>query len=152
MVVVESWLEISCDKTQLTSRSAAPLPSANSSSPTTTTLPAPTATGATGPNVGISCPANNLTLYSATGTNKTYLLLCGRDYNSVDGAGDLFHEPMDSMSDCINGCSQQQGCVGVGWGVYYGQETCWYKNKLGAPNVTPNWFFAIEDEGALKGG
>jgi hypothetical protein len=151
------WLEIPLASglqlsAQLTFISATPLPSANSSTPTTTTaLPLPTATGATGPNVQITCPANNRTLYAATNLNKSYLLLCGRDYSSLDGAVDLLNEAMDNMSDCMDLCAQQQGCVGAGWGPYNNVNTCWLKAKLGAPNITPNWYFAVEDEDALKG-
>ncbi|KAB5558547.1 hypothetical protein GE09DRAFT_117039 [Coniochaeta sp. 2T2.1] len=130
--------------------SSTPLPSANGSSPTTT-LPKPTATGVLGPEVVIRCPANNQTLYTPVGTNRSYLLLCGRDYSSIDGAVDLFNEPMDSMSDCIQECGKQEGCVGVGYGPYNNQNTCWLKSKLGTPNVTPNWYFAVEDDGALGG-
>lgn len=99
--------------------------------------------------MAIRCPANNRTLYSAAGTGKSYLLLCGRDYSSVDGAVDLSNEPVDNMSDCIARCAAQQGCVGAGWGPYNDQNTCWLKSVLGLPNVTPNWYFAVEDEGAL---
>ncbi|OIW33641.1 hypothetical protein CONLIGDRAFT_640744 [Coniochaeta ligniaria NRRL 30616] len=150
-VAIGVGLGVALHKSDDGAPSATPLPSANSSSPTTTatSLPAPTATGATGPEVAISCPANNRTLYASSG--KSYLLLCGRDYSSVDGAEDLFHEPMDSMSDCIDECPKQQGCVGVGWGPYQNVNTCWLKSKLGTPNVTPNWYFAVEDEGALGG-
>lgn len=134
---------------------SSPPPSSSSSTPTTTTLPAPTATGATGPEAVIRCPANNRTLYSTTANSakaKSFLLLCGRDYSSVDGAVDLFHEVLDSMAECIDECARRAGCTGAGWGPYDNQSTCWLKSKLGRANVTPNWYFAVEDEGALGGG
>ena len=104
-----------------------------------------------GPEVAIRCPAHNQTLFTLPGTNKSYLLLCGRDYSSYDGAVDLFNEPMDNMYDCITECGKQEGCVAVGYGPYNDQNTCWLKSKLGVPNITPNWYFAIEDERDSRG-
>lgn len=100
--------------------------------------------------MAIRCPANNQTLYAAAGTNRSYLLLCGRDYATWDGAVDLFNQPMDSMSDCIDECARQQGCVGAGWGNYNNKQVCWLKSKLGDPGFPTTWFFAVEDDGGAE--
>lgn len=138
-----------CRETNLRGISSTPLPSANSSA-TPTVLPAPKATGVTGPEVTIRCPGNNQTLYLSTGTNRSFLLLCGRDYSSFDGAVDLYNVAMDDMSDCIDECARQAGCIAAGYGSNGNRNTCWLKSKLGDPNYSPGWYFAIEDSNATK--
>ncbi|KAK3938484.1 hypothetical protein QBC46DRAFT_265247 [Diplogelasinospora grovesii] len=137
-----------------------PSPAANTTSPTATngsssssgTLPAPTAQGTTGPEQTIQCPGNNLTLYtSGVDTQKQYVLLCGRDYNSGSGSVDLYNQPTNTVGDCMDLCAEQQGCVGAGWGSYQGQYVCWLKSKLATPNWTPGWYFFIEDDNSTKG-
>ncbi|KAJ4304125.1 hypothetical protein N0V88_001735 [Collariella sp. IMI 366227] len=50
-------------------------------------------------------------------TARGYLLLCGRDYNSnVGTTQDMYHTPTDTLSECLDACAQQDGCVGAGWG------------------------------------
>ncbi|KAL2129907.1 hypothetical protein VTI74DRAFT_7150 [Chaetomium olivicolor] len=124
-------------------------PSPTSSS--TRTFPAPVATS-TPSAASISCPSNNLTLYPSTiNPQKTYLLLCGRDYNSNLGTTqDMYHAPTDTLSECIDLCAGQDGCVGAGWGrgsTGGGRAICWLKSRLGVMNEAPAWSFVVEDSG-----
>ena len=96
----------------------------------------------------MTCPDNNVTLYNAA-FQKTFLLLCGRDYNYADGTTDMFHQGTDSMGECIQTCANNTGCVGAGWGYINGQYTCWLKSKLGRPNSSDSWYFAIKEGGGL---
>ncbi|KAK4165333.1 hypothetical protein QBC43DRAFT_32135 [Cladorrhinum sp. PSN259] len=124
-----------------------PLPTTTSTPTATRLFPLPVAQATTSPN-GVNCPSNNLTLYTPSRTpNRKYLLLCGRDYSSNLGFGteDLYNQRTDSMSECIEACAAQEGCVGAGWGSTEGKKTCWLKSKLGEPNWTGAWLFAVED-------
>ncbi|KAK0674341.1 hypothetical protein QBC41DRAFT_53642 [Cercophora samala] len=102
----------------------------------------------------ISCPTQNLTLYSSPATpsnNRKFLLLCGRDYNVVNGATDMYNVRVDTMAECIDLCAKQAGCVGAGWGEQNGQYPCYLKSRLGEPNMAGHWQFAVEDT-ELNGG
>ncbi|KAK4143659.1 uncharacterized protein C8A04DRAFT_28651 [Dichotomopilus funicola] len=127
------------------SESSTPTPSASS----TRTLPEPTATA--GPTqTHISCPLNNLTLYTPpSNPDKSYIILCGRDYNSqLSTTLDLYNTPTDSLSACVALCAGQDGCVGAGWGAgdtAGGQPVCWLKSSLGVYNDAPTWSFVVED-------
>ena len=81
--------------------------------------------------------------------NKTFLLLCGHDYASADGAKEMFSEPQDGMAGCIARCAASTGCVGAGWGRYNSVSTCWLKRQLGTPNNSPDWTFAVKETGEL---
>ncbi len=96
----------------------------------------------------MQCPLNNNTLYQAD-FSKSFLLLCGRDYNSNAGSEDLFNQPKATMGECIQTCANNTGCAGAGWGNYQGTMTCWLKSTLGQSNKSPNWYFAIKESGAV---
>ncbi|EOO01353.1 hypothetical protein UCRPA7_3148 [Phaeoacremonium minimum UCRPA7] len=110
-------------------------------------LPAATAAATLGPEVEINCPDANQTLYTLQDdSTRKFLMLCGRDYSSQngDGAVDMFSEDIDTMTGCIERCANQSGCAAVGWGDYYGTKTCWLKSEIGKPNVSPQWYAAVE--------
>ncbi|KAK3333573.1 hypothetical protein B0T19DRAFT_129700 [Cercophora scortea] len=128
--------------------------SGGSSTPSSTPTPAqalypsPTAQGTTGPDQTVKCPLNNLTLYtSQADTSKRFVLLCGRDFNSDRGTLDLYNEETHDMSDCIDACAKQPGCVGAGWGPSDGVTLCWLKSyiQFDKPNWSAGWYFAIKD-------
>ncbi|KAK4200472.1 hypothetical protein QBC40DRAFT_70904 [Triangularia verruculosa] len=103
----------------------------------------------------IDCPSQNLTLYSSPATpsiNRKFLLLCGRDYNVVNGATDMFAVGVDTMAECIDSCAKQDGCVGAGWGEQSGRSVCYLKSRLGQPNMASHWQFAVEDTEVNGGG
>lgn len=102
---------------------------------------------ATSDNV-IICPDANRTLYDipSSTTGQKFLVLCGRDYNSAGGAVDLTSMNMSTFEGCLSECGQTDGCVGVGWGVYYNVPTCWLKSVLGIPNWSASWYAAVQDD------
>ncbi|KAK4174016.1 hypothetical protein QBC36DRAFT_313356 [Triangularia setosa] len=105
--------------------------------------------------VNISCPSQNLTLYSSPATpsnNRKFLLLCGRDYNVVNGATDMYNARIDTMAECIDLCAKQEGCVGAGWGEQEGKHVCYLKSRLGEPNMAGHWQFVVEDTEVNGGG
>ncbi|KAF3770193.1 hypothetical protein M406DRAFT_354319 [Cryphonectria parasitica EP155] len=117
------------------------------SSSTATTLPAATATATATGNTDIICPTANETLYTlATQTSKKFLVLCGRDYNSDNGATDLTSMNITTFEGCLNECGNLDGCIAVGWGNYYGTNTCWLKSGIGTPNQSSDWYAAVEDD------
>ncbi|KAK0646648.1 hypothetical protein B0T16DRAFT_413946 [Cercophora newfieldiana] len=120
------------------------------STPTTTRiLPLPVAseTLSASTTTSILCPESNLTLYtSPTRPSKPFLLLCGRDYHSAQGAIDLRSIETGSMSECITRCAETEGCVGAGWGEHGGVLTCWLKAVLGGWHVSSEWCVAVLDE------
>ncbi|KAK4192053.1 hypothetical protein QBC35DRAFT_485486 [Podospora australis] len=119
----------------------------------TRSLPVPLAQATTNSDLLITCPTNNLTLYTAqTDPSRRFLLLCGRDYHSGDGAMDLYNEPAPTVGECIDVCAQTQGCVGAGWGQQNGKFSCWLKGKLGKPNFAQHWYFVVEDTEGNGGG
>lgn len=96
-------------------------------------------------NSTIQCPSANLTLYElATSTDTQFLVLCGRDYNSDDGAIDI-NQVNTTFEGCLDQCGDTDGCVAVGWGNYYGTDTCWLKSQIGTPNWSSNWYSAVLD-------
>ncbi|KAK3357605.1 hypothetical protein B0T25DRAFT_164316 [Lasiosphaeria hispida] len=112
----------------------------------TRTLPLPTAQATIGPSSTIQCPANNLTLYTASSDrSKRFVLLCGRDYNSGAGTVDMYNQNSSSMNDCIDACAGALGCVGAGWGNYNGRYVCWLKSLLATPQGSAAWYFAALD-------
>ncbi|KAF3067409.1 hypothetical protein GL218_08474 [Daldinia childiae] len=130
--------------------------SPTSTTPTSTTpsstkvSPTPSFTGTLIPGPVI-CPQNNNTVYVSRGSSKPFNVQCGLDYSSDDGAEDLTHMYKASMSQCIDACGDHSGCVGVGWGNLEGSTECWLKSKLGKPNSSPNWYFALLQDMDLAG-
>jgi len=49
------------------------------------------------------------------------------------------------MTECINTCAEQEGCVGAGWGDYNGRDVCWLKSKLATAQKSSAWYFAALD-------
>lgn len=122
----------------------------------TQTFPAWTATATTGPSQSVSCPGNNLTLYTVVGSGTTsaqirkrFLLTCGRDYSSDYGAVELKPEgqQLGSMAECVEACAANVGCTACGWGPTDGVNTCWLKSSIGTPTETPGWHFAVLESG-----
>lgn len=111
------------------------------------TLPYATATQTTGPEVNITCPADNLTIYDVPGsiTSDGYLMLCGRDYSSQDGATDIFSRNASDFLTCLETCSITPNCIAASWGPVDNVETCWCKSHLGEVNWSEGWFFAVLD-------
>ncbi|KAJ9155137.1 hypothetical protein NKR23_g2246 [Pleurostoma richardsiae] len=135
------------------SHDSSPSPSATTSvnATGTNTLPSPSATATGGLEVQVVCPTDNRTLYdisapSQSGGNKKFLVLCGRDYSSAQGAVDLFTKNTTTFAECLDDCANQEGCTAVGWGNYYGTNTCWLKSSIGEPNWSSSWYAAVEDE------
>ncbi|KAF9877305.1 hypothetical protein CkaCkLH20_05005 [Colletotrichum karsti] len=96
----------------------------------------------------ISCPASDNSTFSAQAEpDRLFRLICGHDYNSEDGAIDLTSENATTMANCIDRCANRTECVGAGWGDYYGNHVCWMKSRLGKPNVSGNWLFAVDLNG-----
>ncbi|ROW17674.1 hypothetical protein VPNG_00596 [Cytospora leucostoma] len=129
----------------LGTRSDAPSTSSTTSPTTTYALPAATATSTAGPELTIVCPTANRTLYSLAGSSsdQKFLVLCGRDYNSCCGASDMYSVNTTTFEGCLEKCGSQEGCVGVGWGNYYGTNTCWLKSAIGEPNWSGDWYSAV---------
>lgn len=48
-----------------------------------------------------------------------------------------------TFEGCLNMCSDQEGCVAVGWGNYYGTNTCWLKSAIGEPSWSEGWYSAV---------
>lgn len=115
------------------------------------TLPSATATAAASPSSRIVCPSANRTVYdldmsssnSSSNNSSSFLVLCGRDYNSCCGAVDMLTVNTTSFEACLEQCAGQEGCVAVGWGNYYGTNTCWLKSAWGEPNWSGSWYAAI---------
>lgn len=150
------------------SKEAQPPTPSQSTSPSTPvrTLPVPLFNASTVTNpestnkselipADISCPVQNLTLYSSPMTpsnDRKFLLFCGRDYNVVNGATDMYDVRVDTMAECIDSCAKQEGCVGSGWGEQGGKHVCYLKSRLGEPNLAGHWMFAVEDTEFNGGG
>lgn len=112
------------------------------------TIPAPSATVTLKSTLDIACPADNLTLYEDTTENKTFVLLCGRDYNAAGGSVDLANQNATSMAECIGICAGNDTCTAAGWGFYNGADVCWLKSSIDTPNDSSSWYFAVEESGA----
>ncbi|KAI3399379.1 hypothetical protein diail_7106 [Diaporthe ilicicola] len=123
--------------------------SANSTSTATSTvdnpllLPAATASAAASASTSIVCPSANRTVYTLESSSKSFLVLCGRDYNSCCGAVDMLTVNTSSFESCLEQCSGQEGCIAVGWGNYYGTNTCWLKSAWGEPNWSGSWYVGV---------
>lgn len=78
--------------------------------------------------------------------SRKFLVLCGRDYNEADGAADLYSANITTFAGCLTECAAQEGCTAVGWGNYYGTNTCWLKSQIGEPNWSASWYAAVEDD------
>ncbi|KUI64558.1 hypothetical protein VM1G_00854 [Cytospora mali] len=115
-----------------------------SASSTTDTLPAATATSTAGSELSIICPMANRTVYSLadSSSDQKFLVLCGRDYNGCCGAVDIY-SVNTTFEGCLERCGSQDGCVAVGWGNYYGTNTCWLKSAIGEPNWSESWYAAV---------
>lgn len=125
------------------SSSDSPSPSGTPYVTASQTIPAWVATATTGPSQSISCPGNNLTMYTVdkAQAKKRFILLCGRDYNSQDGSVELNQggTPAKTMTECVELCAANVGCTACGWGY----DTCYMKSSIGRPNNTPGWHFAV---------
>lgn len=107
-------------------------------------MPSATATAVASPSASIICPYANRTVYSLESrADKNFLVLCGRDYNSCCGAVDMVTINSTTFEDCLEQCGGQEGCTAVGWGNYYGVNTCWLKSAWGEPNWSGSWYAAI---------
>ncbi|KAJ0116348.1 hypothetical protein J7T55_007327 [Diaporthe amygdali] len=120
--------------------------SSNSTSTSTSShsVPSATATAAATTATSIVCPMANRTTYTLESSSKQFLVLCGRDYNSCCGAVDMLTVNTTTFEACLEQCSAQEGCTAVGWGNYYGTNTCWLKSAWGEPNWSGSWYAAIE--------
>ncbi|KAL0930874.1 uncharacterized protein CTRU02_213609 [Colletotrichum truncatum] len=99
-------------------------------------------------SANITCPAADNSTFSAQNSpDRLFRLICGHDYNSEDGSIDLASENATTMASCIDLCAAEPECVGAGWGDYYGYRLCWMKSRLGKPNVSGNWLFAVDLNG-----
>ncbi|KLU89348.1 hypothetical protein MAPG_08320 [Magnaporthiopsis poae ATCC 64411] len=117
----------------------------------TTSYPAPRATVTTGPNLAITCPANNETLYQSGveqgGGDRRFLLLCDRDYGGSPGdAVELNNTPTYTFADCIDRCAANAACKAAGWGLYQGKLVCWLKSDIMKPHSAAGWYFAVGEE------
>ncbi|KAK1963065.1 hypothetical protein LY78DRAFT_660684 [Colletotrichum sublineola] len=93
----------------------------------------------------ITCPAKDNAMFSAQDhPARHFRLICGHDFNSMDGAIDLSSQNATTMADCIDLCAADTECVGAGWGDYYGSRICWLKSRLGKMNTSGNWLFAVD--------
>lgn len=121
--------------------------SSTATASSTTALPTPVATGTLTSNTSIICPTANRTLYSDPSwtMGQKFLLLCGRDYNSNGGAVDITSMNITTFAGCLSECGNTEGCMAVGWGTYYGVNTCWLKSAIGVPNVSGSWYAAVQD-------
>lgn len=107
-------------------------------------VPSATATATATTSSSIVCPYANRTVYNLEDqSDKSFLVLCGRDYNSCCGAVDMLTVNTTSFEDCLEHCGKQEGCAAVGWGNYYGVNTCWLKSAYGEPNWSGSWYAAI---------
>ncbi|CAJ2510245.1 Uu.00g061450.m01.CDS01 [Anthostomella pinea] len=123
---------------------SAPTPTSTTSPDGTSTQTSPTPSF-TGIQAGdtVACPGDNNRVYLSASTSKAFNIQCGQDYNSAGGAVDLAHMIKATLAECIDACSGRQDCVGVGYGSYEGELTCWMKSQLGTPNTsTDDWAFA----------
>lgn len=50
-----------------------------------------------------------------------------------------------TFEGCVSECGNTEGCIAVGWGSYNGYKTCWLKSSIGEPNVSADWYAAVED-------
>lgn len=138
---------VETDTTSSANSTSTSTPNTTTPSTTTTGLPAATATGVITSDTDIVCPGANRTLYSnpSSTTGQKFLVLCGRDYNSNQGAVDLTSMNITTFEGCVSECGNTEGCIAVGWGSYNGYKTCWLKSSIGDPNVSADWYAAVED-------
>ncbi|KAI0379562.1 hypothetical protein F5Y04DRAFT_125779 [Hypomontagnella monticulosa] len=127
-----------------------PTPTTSTTPTSTKVSPTPSFTG-TLVQGAIICPSNNNSVYVSRGSSKPFNIECGHDYNSNGGAKDIKHMYASSMTECIDACGQQAGCVGAGWGNYKGSTECWLKSELGKPNDSKLWYFAQLQNHSLAG-
>jgi hypothetical protein len=107
-------------------------------------IPSATASAVASASSNIVCPYANRTVYSLESqNNKSFMVLCGRDYNSCCGAVDMLTVNTTTFEACLEQCGAQQGCTAVGWGNYYGVNTCWLKSAYGRPNWSGSWYAAV---------
>jgi hypothetical protein len=67
----------------------------------------------------------------------------------------MYNMPADTLSDCIDMCAAQEGCVGAGWGrtsSTNGKMNCWLKSKLAGWKGSAQWYFFIADTEENGGG
>ncbi|TEA12235.1 hypothetical protein C8034_v006228 [Colletotrichum sidae] len=96
----------------------------------------------------ITCPKSDNTTFAAQDNPaRHFRFICGHDYNSGEGSIDLAQQNTTTTAACIDLCAAKSECVGAGWGDYYGNHVCWMKSKLGRPNVSGNWYFAVDLNG-----
>lgn len=126
--------------------------------PPATTTATPTATTSqtqTSPGVGpvatgstIDCPGANGTEFTAPGTNKTFLQICGVEFSGPGEAIDIGHTITNTMQECMVNCAAFPNCTGCSWGYLPGdvgnEHECWMKTSLIEGHTTSDqWCFAI---------
>ncbi|KAK5656427.1 hypothetical protein OQA88_4808 [Cercophora sp. LCS_1] len=111
-----------------------PTPSPAKGTPTATKQATPTTTPQVVEGTLPDCPSGNNTLYTVSGSTKTFLRVCGIDYSGANGATDLAHIYTNSMVECMNVCASYDRCTGCGWGWVEGDtgvsHRCWMKSDL----------------------
>ncbi|EMR62762.1 hypothetical protein UCREL1_10299 [Eutypa lata UCREL1] len=120
----------------------------------TTTTPKATNTSGSGGSGGgakLDCPAANGTTYQVPGSDKSFLRICGVDYDAQQGeATDLGQVETETMLDCMKNCAGTFDCDACAWGFVEGDtgtlHTCWLKSDLsskGGHDVDDGWSFAV---------
>ena len=114
----------------------------------TTTIPISTSTTSTLPE-SQACPAANDTRFSVPNSDKTFLRICGVDYQGRGGTDELAIVWTASMQDCIVNCAGFDECTACSWGAvpgdsYRDNHRCYLKTNLGKRNkARPGWDFAM---------
>ncbi|KAK4229985.1 hypothetical protein QBC38DRAFT_71032 [Podospora fimiseda] len=122
------------------------------STPTTTSgiiLPTTTQTS-TAPSATVtgSCPGMDNTQYRSS-TGKNFLHLCGVDYSGKSEAIDIGNATTATFKECVELCSNETRCTGVGWGARMDDSlskkpNCWMKSGLNQSHTAkPHWNFAV---------
>jgi hypothetical protein len=108
-------------------------------------LPTATSSSVLATETPIHCPQINRTAVEDPNTGDQYIVLCGRDYSTINGAGakEITNFPTDSFINCIETCSSTFNCSAAGWGNYFGVNVCWLKSQIGAPDWSSSWQIAV---------
>lgn len=127
----------------------------STAAPTATSPSDPTstddsATGSTLPTATtkLACPDANGTEYDIPESPKTFLRICGIDYDGSAQARDIGSVWTATMEDCMINCAGFPGCTACGWGAIRGDpgsdHRCWLKNNLqDTHRDRTGWQFAI---------
>jgi hypothetical protein len=122
--------------------------SATSGSPTSKTSSASTISSNPAITTLSVCPAANNTIFSAPGTDREFLRICGVDYTGKNSAVDIAHVWTPTFEDCMVYCAGHDTCEACGWGILSDDpgsfHRCWLKrNVKGKPTTRNGWDFAI---------